>query len=174
MKPGFQRVWEEFPDHVKYPTMGDLYRALGGNAKQNINAPGFGENGNACASRLSVAFNRAGAPISTAITKSKQIDTLGTADGSRIIFRVADFRKYLVSLLGNPVVDDTRPYGDAFNGKTGIIAFSVKGWQGATGHIALWDGSVYREPYYDDYASYVDSDNQNVRTVLAEFWRLDR
>jgi len=174
MKPNFERLWNEFPDHVQYPTMGALYRALGGNAKQNINVRGFGENGNACASRLSVAFNRAGAPISTAITKSRDIDTLGTASGSRIIFRVADFRKYLIAVLGNPAVDKTRPYDDAFKGQVGIIAFSVTGWRTASGHIALWNGSAYREPYYDDYASYVDDNNQNIHTELGEFWRLER
>jgi hypothetical protein len=40
---------------------------LGGAAAQNIDAPGFGPNGNTCASRLSVAFNNGGAPISLAI-----------------------------------------------------------------------------------------------------------
>lgn len=62
-KPSFQRMWDAFPTHAAYPTMGDLYRHLGGNAQRNITAQGFGENGNACASRMSVASNAAGAPI---------------------------------------------------------------------------------------------------------------
>jgi hypothetical protein len=40
---------------------------LGGAAAKNIDAPGFGPNGNTCASRLSVAFTNGGTPISLAI-----------------------------------------------------------------------------------------------------------
>lgn len=92
IKPNFQRLWLSFPDHVKYRTLEDLYIALGGAAEKNINVPGFGPNGNTCASRLSVAFNKGGAPINTALANSVGATTLGTRDGSRIIFRVRDFR----------------------------------------------------------------------------------
>jgi hypothetical protein len=61
-----------------------LYEQLGGNAARNINIPGFGPNGNTCASRISVALHRSGWPISA----GAGITTLGTADGSRIIYRV--------------------------------------------------------------------------------------
>ena len=168
MKPNFQKLWDHFPDHGKYPHMKDLYTWLGGTAEANINSPGFGEKGNTCASRLSVAFNKAGAPIGGNL---KGISTLSTGDKSRIIYRVSEFRTYLGRVLGTPTADITTRYDDAFTGKKGIIAFSVN-WQNATGHIALWDGVTYREPTYDNYGAYVNSDNPKIKTSRGEFWEL--
>jgi hypothetical protein len=164
VKPRLQALWDNFPDHDKYPTMKDLYTWLGGKAEQNINSPGFGPRGNTCASRLSVALNKANAPV-----KSMQgVSTIGTADGSRIIYRVSEFRTYLFSVYGKPITDLKTPFDDAFKGKRGIIAFAVN-WQDATGHIALWNGSTYREPTHDNYSAYV---NGSVRTSKGEFWEL--
>ena len=144
-KPSFQRMWSAFPTHASYRTMGDLYRHLGGNAQQNINAQGFGENGNACASRISVALNAAGAPINTRTVANLRLRTVGTARGQRIIFSVAELRRYLEIEFGRPNADTTRPVNDMFAGKKGILAMSVSGWSNATGHIALWDGTAFRE-----------------------------
>lgn len=171
IKPNFQKLWSAFPDHAKYRSMKDLYGALGGAAAKNVDLPGFGANGNTCASRMSVALNSTGAPINMALASAVGAKTLGTADGSRIIFRVADFRNYLQRLLGDPVVDQTKPYDDAFHGRTGILGFSVN-WQGATGHVALWNGVTYREPSYDNYSIYVNSESPNIRTSRGEFWEL--
>jgi hypothetical protein len=171
IKPHFDKLWLEFPDHASYPSLKDLYSALGGAAEKNINVPGFGPNGNTCASRMSVAFNKAGAPINAALASTVGARTLGTADGSRIIYRVADFREYLHKLLGTPTSDDISPYDDAFHGRKGIIAFSVN-WRGATGHIALWNGAAYREPGYDNYSTYVNSDNPKIKTSRGEFWEI--
>lgn len=171
VKPNFQRLWLAFPDHTKYPSMKDLYTALGGAAEKNIDSPGFGPNGNTCASRMSVAFNKAGAPINSALANSFGATTLGAADHSQIIFRVADFRNYLFKSLGKPAIDNTSPYDDAFKGRKGIIAFSVN-WQGATGHIALWNGFAYREPSHDNYSTYVNSTYPNIRTSRGEFWEI--
>lgn len=171
VKPNFHSLWLAFPDHTMYRSLRDLYTALGGAAEKNINLPGFGPDGNTCASRMSVAFNKAGAPINTAIANAVGAQTLGTADGSRIIFRVAEFRKYLFKVLGNPTIDNTSPYDDAFRGRKGIVAFSVN-WQGATGHIALWNRASYREPTYDNYSTYVNSTYPNIRTSLGAFWEV--
>lgn len=171
IKPKFHRLWLEFPDHVKYKTMKDLYTALGGAAEKNIQAPGFGPNGNTCASRLSMAFNKAGSPINSTLANSIGVRTLGAKDGSRIIYGVADFRKYLIKLLGEPVTDKVSLYDDNFRGRKGIIAFSVN-WAGATGHIALWNGVNYREPGYDNYSTYVDPANSQVKTSKGEFWEI--
>ncbi len=170
-KPDFHKLWQNFPDHKKYRSMKDLYTAIGGAAAKNINLPGFGPNGNTCASRLSIAFNKAGVPINPAIANMVGALTLGTANGSRIIFRVSDFRKYLLKTLGKPNTDATSPFDDAFRGKRGIIAFSIN-WQGATGHIALWNGRTYREPEYDNYSIYVNPTHPDIRTSLAEFWEI--
>lgn len=166
--PRLAALWAAFPDHKKYPTMGDLYRALGGVAERNINARGFGERGNTCASRLSVAFNKSGAPIDTATASAAGATTIGTADGSRIIYRVAEFRRYLVRAFGQPAADNVNPYDSAFKGKRGIVAFTVN-WADASGHIALWNGASYREPDHDNYSAYVSG---AARTSRGEFWEL--
>ncbi len=171
IKPNFQMLWQHFPDHIQYSSLKDLYTALGGAVEKNIHARGFGPEGNTCASRMSVAFNKAGAPIDIGMAKTCGAETLGTADGSRIIFRVSDLRKYLVAALGQPSNDKISPYDDAFRGRKGIIAFSVN-WQGATGHIALWNGLAYREPSHDDYSTYINASDPNVKTSLGEFWEL--
>lgn len=171
MKPSLQRLWDAFPDHTRYPTLKDLYTMLGGAAAKNVNAPGFGPNGNTCASRLSVAFNNGGAPINLANATAARAQTITVADGSRIIFRVSEFRSYLIRTLGKPEIDNTRPFDNAFLGRKGIIAFSVN-WQDASGHIALWNGTIYREPAHDNFSTYVSPTYPNVRTRLGEFWKL--
>jgi hypothetical protein len=171
IKPSFHELWSAFPDHARYPNLKALYTALGGAAEKNIHVPGFGPDGNTCASRMSMAFNRAGAPINRALADAAGAQTLGTADGSRIIFRVAEFRKYLFKALGKPTVDNASPYDDQFRGRQGIIAFSVN-WQDATGHIALWNGVTYREPDHDDYSTYVNPVNPGVKATQGEFWEI--
>ncbi|MBB3880601.1 T6SS effector amidase Tae4 family protein [Sphingomonas pseudosanguinis] len=167
-KPVLAKIWSAFPDHEAYPSLRDLYSHLGGAAARNIEAPGFGPNGNTCASRLSVAFNKGGAPINAVIARAAGAQTLGVADGARIIFRVTEFRAYLLRLLGKPLVDNASPYDSAFRGKRGIVAFTVN-WSDASGHIALWDGVRYREPGHDNYATYT---NGSAKTSRGEFWEL--
>lgn len=171
MKPSLAKLWETFPDHTRYPTLKDLYSMLGGTAERNIDCQGFRPDGNTCASRLSIAFNRSGAPISASVATAVGAKTLSAGDGSRIIFRLADFRKYLLWSLGRPTVDKTSPFDSAFRGKRGIIAFTVN-WHNATGHIALWNGLTYREPSHDNYSTYIEPRVPDVRTSRAEFWPL--
>ncbi len=109
MKPTLKALWDAFPTHDQYPTMKDLYTWLGGEPQANITSPGFGENGNTCASRLSVAFNNGGAPISAARAATAGALTLQAADKSRIIYRVAEFRSYMIATLGSPEADKTSP-----------------------------------------------------------------
>ena len=167
-RPVLSKLWAGFPDHTTYPTLKDLYTHLGGTAARNINAPGFSPTGNTCASRLSVAFNHGGSPISQSIARAAGATTLGASDGSRIIFRVSEFRNYLMRLLGAPVADNVSPYDSAFLGRRGIVAFTVN-WSDATGHIALWDGRGYREPSHDNYSTYVSG---AAKTSRGEFWEL--
>lgn len=167
-KPHLDALLRAFPDHREYPTLKDLYTWLGGTAEENIYEKGFGPQGKTCASRLSVAFNKAGAPITSALAPGK---TIGTADGSRIIYQVAAFRQYLFKTLGKPALDRASPFDDSFHGKRGIVAFSVN-WHDATGHIALFNGATYREPGHDNYAAYVNAIDPKIRTTLGEFWEL--
>ncbi|ETD73052.1 hypothetical protein V757_00675 [Pelistega indica] len=142
-KPNFMRIWNEFPDHMKYPTMKDLFTWQGGQAERNIYAKGFGANGNTCASRLSIAFNRGGWPINAAVAASVGARTLKTADGSHIIYNVEELGKYLAKRLGKSSKPDTTiPFDSEIKGKRGIIVFKVN-WRNATGHIALFNGQTY-------------------------------
>ena len=166
-KPNLSALWASFPDHMRYPTLKDLYTSLGGQAAQNIDQPGFGVNGNTCASRLSVAFDRGGAPISPAVAAAVHAETLRIADGSRIFFRVREFRAYLLRVLGKPSVDNASPFDDSFRGKQGIIAFTVN-WSDASGHIALFHRGAYREAH-DNYATF---SNGAAHTSKGEFWEL--
>jgi hypothetical protein len=166
--PKFDDVWHGFPDHEVYPSMGALYRAMGGSAQDAIGWDGFGEHGNTCASRVSIALNRSGSPIAPAVTARLNIDTLKTAEGQRIIFRVRELRHYLLEAYGAPDIDETPPFGDQYAGSCGIVAFSVRGWSDATGHMALFDGSTYREADHDD----VPTVYPEVTVLRTEFWKL--
>ena len=168
-RPLLSNLWNAFPDHLRYPTLKDLYTMLGGAAQRNINVSGFGPTGNTCASRISYAFNHGGAPISSAIGNNVGAETLGTSDGHRIIFKVRHLRLYLLQMLGKPLLDNVRPYDDAFRAKQGIIAFTVEGWGDASGHIALLRHGMYREPAHDNYSALSVGD---VHTERGEFWEL--
>lgn len=161
-KPKFSDLWANFPDHDKYASLEELYTWLGGAAAENINEDGFGPNGNTCASRMSVALNKSGAKI----VPIPGVSTLGTADGSRIIFRVEELRLYLIHIFGEPLIDDTSPYNGDFVGKKGILAFTID-FDDASGHIPLWDGVKFREPEHDDYSTFVEG---KVRTSKGELW----
>ena len=87
-------MWDAFPTHARFRTLGNLYRHLGGNAKANISSPGFGEESDGCASRISVALNAAGAPIKGQVARNLRVRTVGTAKGERIIFAVSEQRRY--------------------------------------------------------------------------------
>ena len=168
MKPNLQKLWNVFPTHTKYPTLKSLYSMLGGAVAKNINVPGFGPNEPGI---LSVAFNKGGVPITAANAKLANAATISAADGSLIIYRVSEFRDYLLQTLGKPMLDNVSPYDDAFRGKRGIIAFTVN-WHNATGHIALWNGTNFREPAHDDYSTYINSTYPKIRTSRGEFWEL--
>ena len=168
LPPVFNDVWAAFPDHQQHPNMGALYRYLGGGASQAIDWPGFGETGNTCASRISAALNGAGFPIDLAVTGALDISTIKTSDGTHIIFRVRDLKRYLAAAYGQPDADVTAPFCDQFKGRRGIVAFTVQGWSDASGHIALYDGGNYRENDHDD----VEAVYPEVTVVCAELWTL--
>ncbi len=169
MKPDFKRLWASFPDHIKYPTLKDLYTMMGGVAQKNIDVPGFGPNGNTCASRISHALNQAGSPINAAMVRMAHAESISDAHGHQVIFKVNDLRKYLRRTLGKPIQDKTLPFDDLFRKKQGIVSFSVDGWGEATGHIALFRCGAYREPIHDNQATY---NAPLSRTILSEFWEL--
>jgi hypothetical protein len=154
--PNFDLMWTNFPDHTKYPTLRDLHNFIGGTLAKNIDIPGFGANGNTCAVRLSRALNYGSMPISGNITKSLKISTMTGGDGKLYIFRVREMKAYLAAALAVTPVKVTDKFGEAFSGKRGLVSFDVSGWSDASGHVALWDGSDFREPH-DDYRNLSDN-----------------
>lgn len=168
-KPKFEDLWKNFPDHIKYPRMHDLYMMLGGQAQNNLNRPGFPPDGNTCASRMSIALALSGHKIDEARARNINATTLGTDKGYRIIFRVSELRTYLLTAFGKPTDDNKSPYDDLFHGRKGIVAFGVSGWDDATGHIALYNGTSYREPDHDDYSQFVKIP---AKTYKGEFWEM--
>jgi len=61
-KPNSDKLWNVFPSHITYHTLADLYSSID-NKKIKAAVGWLGSYGNTCASRMSIAFNNAGAPI---------------------------------------------------------------------------------------------------------------
>lgn len=150
-QPNFNLLWSNFPDHARYPTLTELFTAIGGGLARNINVPGFGPNGNTCAARMSYALNHSDMPIDLKLVKSLGLNALIGADKKPYLFRVSELRTYLARSLGVTPERVKKDFDTAFAGKQGIVAFSVTGWSDASGHVALWDGSSFKEPKYDDF-----------------------
>ena len=173
-KPSFKMMWQAFPDHTSYPTLRDLHTFIGGSLVKNIDVPGFGVNGNTCAARMSRALNYGNMPISAKLTKSLKIETMIGADGMPYIFRVRDMKTYLASALGVTPIKVSKDFDKAFAAQNGIVSFDVTGWSDASGHVALWDGSAFREPL-DDYRNLRDNPSTpqiEATTIGMTLWAL--
>jgi hypothetical protein len=168
-KPNFDMVWAAFPDHDKYPTLKDLFGWIGGELKNNIDAPGFGPNGNTCAVRLSRALNYGNFPLHSKSAKQLKLHPLIGEDKKAYLFRVSELRTYLLNSLGVKTKTVKKDFLNAFNGERGLIAFRISGWQTATGHMALWDGTSFKEPSHDDYRGQQDDPSTEVNEgTIAE------
>lgn len=174
-KPDFALMWSNFPDHVKYPTLDTLFSFIGGTLTKNIHEPGFGPNGNTCAVRISRALNYGALPISRKLVRSLEVSTMTGADKHLYMFRVRDMKKYLRNVLGVTPKSVSKDFGTAFGGERGIVAYDVEGWSDASGHVALWDGTNFREPSHDDFRFRKDDPTTKVReatTTKMILWRL--
>ncbi len=170
-KPNFDLMWTAFPDHAMYPTLRDLHNFIGGTLTKNIDGPGFGPNGNTCAVRMSRALNYGGMPVSGKLVKSLELSTMTGADHKLYMFRVRDMKKYLKAALAVAPKMVTKDFTSAFSGTRGIVAFDVQGWSDASGHVALWDGSAFREAH-DDYRNVRDDPSTTTveRTQAMSLW----
>ena len=127
-------------NEVKDLSVDEVGEKIGGKVQWNI------ENGyfkNACAIRMSYAFNYSGIKI-------KQDDgaTSSGGDGYWYLYRVADFINYLKRNYAYETSDNI----DDFNGESGVIVFNDCGWKDATGHIDLFDGENVEGNDYSDEA----------------------
>jgi hypothetical protein len=153
--PAFELLKEQYdtdhdPEMVKKRIGGEVTQSWLGN--------------NTCAMRVSKAFNYAGSvgrpandfsvphfpgPYRIAqagiykIHKGKGMAVVKGADDMWYGFRVKEFAKYLHTMYGKAKVikeKGSKINDNDFRDKQGIIAFDVRGWNDATGHISLWDG----------------------------------
>jgi hypothetical protein len=123
---------------------------------------------------MSRALNYGNLPVSAKMVKSLGIATMTGADGKLYIFRVRELKIYLRSVLGVTPSKVFKNFDQAFIGKQGIVAFDVSGWSDASGHIALWNGSAFREAH-DDYRNLKDNPNTaqiEPSTTAMTLWEL--
>ena len=91
---------------------------------------------NTCVVRVSYCFNKCGAPIPKG---EPGLSTTYGKGGARYAFRVTEFKRYLEGRYKRADVQGSGR-GDVA-GKQGVIMFDVDGWNDATGHFDLWNGS---------------------------------
>jgi hypothetical protein len=124
---------------ANYPTDSDgnsVKKAIGGETTQAW----LGDN--TCVIRMSQAFNYAGKIHE--IPRSKHMLTVRGKDNKNYAVRVQEFIQFLNERYGKPEITK---YGSDINvndflRKTGLIAWHIAGWNDATGHFTLWDGSA--------------------------------
>jgi hypothetical protein len=174
-KPDFDLMWAVYPDHMKYPSLAVLFNSIGGQLARNVSVPGFEPNGNTCAVRMSRALNYGTLPIAASQVKALKLSTLKGADDLLYLYRVREMVTYLGSALGVTPKSVSKDFASAFSGSRGIVAFTVEGWGDAGGHMALWDGSAFREPDHDDYRLLQDdptTPKREARTTRMTLWAL--
>lgn len=121
---------------------------------------------NTCAVRMSYALNRSGLKLGKAPSQDGSVQA---NDGYLYWIRVSDLSPYLVKQfkgadeelnlpsISLSLIDDDKALkikaeervklaqrwlDTKLSGRNGIVVFTVGGWQGATGHFTLWDGTA--------------------------------
>ena len=95
--------------------------------------------------------------------------------------------KEAMEKLYNTRVAEAKAFIDTkLNGRNGIVAFEVSGWDNASGHFTLWDGSTRKLAYADKHdqpdnnAYYfwltnlirVGEKSRLIQAVNVKFWEL--
>ena len=126
---------------VKDLSVSEVGEKIGGKVGLNIKNGTFQ---NACAIRMSYAFNKSGKLISKtdgAVSSGK--------DKNWYLYRVADFINFLKSNYTD-IEEETDI--SKFEGKKGVIVFKDCGWSDATGHVDLYDGNQVEGSDYSNKA----------------------
>lgn len=103
---------------------------IGGKVEANIKANIFQ---NACAIRLSYAFNYSGLPISSYDGKVSS-----GRDKKWYLYRVEDMKNFIKKHIGGTPIKGQ--LSKDFRGKKGVIIFTDCNWNNAAGHIDLFNG----------------------------------
>ena len=131
----------EYFSEVKDLSVAEVGEKIGGKVGLNIKNGTFQ---NACAIRMSYAFNKSGKLI------SKTDGAVSSGEDKKwYLYRVKDFINFLKS---NYTDYENATDISKFKGKTGVIVFEDCGWSDATGHVDLYDGDQVEGSDYSDKA----------------------
>ena len=131
---------------INYPALDaeTVFKAIGGKVELNYDIGVFN---NACATRVSKSLNSAGGahliPFFKDISPNGKVEAQVSSGKNRKwhIFRVKMLVKHLTLKYGKPEEIKPSEYKLKLKNRKGIIVFEVTGWNDATGHADLWDGS---------------------------------
>ncbi|KIM04355.1 MAG: hypothetical protein KN64_07985 [Sulfurovum sp. AS07-7] len=173
-RPSFSRLWKAYEKvNLKAP---DVYKLVGGNIYELYledckKLQQYQVFQNACAIRMSYAFNYGGYKIPTGtIIKGKEIKRFKGADNLPYIVSVDAMIDVLTHKFGNPeygIATNGKDISSQFSGKKGIMVFVVEGWGDATGHVVLWSGSRCSDGHW-----YFIQDRPTVKTIKVLLWEL--
>lgn len=140
--PSYASLWNEYPDYINYHQPETVKKLIGG----AVDAAWIT---NTCAIRLSRTLNYNKIPVPS---RFAGMSTVKGGDGKRYAFRVREITPWLEHTLGKPNHETRKKRGDAFDksvlaSMSGIIGFDIK-FADATGHLDLWDGSVFSDEAY--------------------------
>jgi hypothetical protein len=158
MKPAWSPFWAQYPDYTTDPDSAAVKRDIGGSVNEDWIK-------NTCAIRMSRGLNYSGVPVPVNFAGML---TVKGADAKHYALRVAEMRRWLPHVLGQPDFDQNKRSGDAFDKSTlsdfkGIIAFDIH-FSDATGHLDAWDGKVFSHEY--------GASDYWIRSTRITLWRL--
>lgn len=170
-RPRFSELWAAYAE-VGYREAGAVYELVGGEAAALRRQKPI-DYSNACALRMSRAFNNGGYRIPRGtIIKNKAIYRVRGDDGMPYILRVNDMIDFLEFNWGKPDLVMAPGKDKDISGKKGLIIVEVSGWNDARGHVVLWngketsDGSDYQR--LDSHAY----ENSTASLVKTNYWEL--
>ena len=131
----------QYFSEVKDLSVAEVGKKIGGKVGLNIKNGTFQ---NACAIRMSYAFNKSGKLI------SKNDGAVSSGEDKKwYLYRVKDFINFLkANYTDSEKVTDI----SKLQGKKGVIVFEDCGWSDATGHVDLYDGNQVEGSDYSDKA----------------------
>lgn len=170
-RPAFLRLWEAYAE-VGLKAAPEVYALVGGNVA-DLHTANPADYSNACALRMSRAFNYGGYPVPRGtIIPGTNIYRVRGGDDKPYILRVDGVIHFIRHNWGAP--DQVFQPGETaqLSGLKGVIIAEVQGWSDATGHVTLWNGSgtadasTYQNPDSSAYA------NPRVSLKRVLYWEL--
>ncbi|SEB99256.1 Type VI secretion system (T6SS), amidase effector protein 4 [Pseudomonas saponiphila] len=170
-RPRFSTLWKAYAE-VGHKDSESVYQLVGGQVEAH-RAEKPANYVNACALRLSRAFNYGGYKIPKGdIVKGIPIYRLRGEDELPYIMTVEGFFEFLKHSWKKPD-HEVKPNNLGYiNGKQGVLVMLISGWSDATGHATLWDGKTTGDgsDYHRlDSAAYK---KPKVKLVVIYFWEL--